>query len=106
MLRNMELSQNLVQERCVRNIGFSLHTLSPKKGTRRILGGICAIKICIRNINNFRCTRRASGEDLGKFVKTWLSNGENGILYIDANEIIRKGPLGKQLNHLCIIERS
>ena len=54
----------------------------------------------LRNSNNFRCPRQATREDLGKDVKTWLPNGENIIIYINANERIIKGPLGKQSNHL------
>ena len=39
-------------------------------------------------------------EYLRKSVKTWLSNGENIILYIDTSKRTRKIPVGKKLKHL------
>ena len=57
-----------------------------------------------RHSSDFRCPRQSPREDPGKAAKIWLSNRENIILYIDANERIREGPLGKQLRHLGLRE--
>ena len=88
----MELYQNPGQGRCLGKNCFSLHTLPPNQGTRRILTVIRATKIWLIHINKFRCPRRAAREDLGKSVRTWISNRENIIIYIDANDRIIKGP--------------
>ena len=41
-------------------------------------------------------------EYLKKAMKYWLSQGGNIILYIDANKIVRKDPLGKLIRNLGI----
>ena len=61
---------------------------------------IYAQKIWLRHRNYFRFPKQAAREELRENVKTWLSNRENIIIYIDTNKIIRKGTLVKQLKHL------